>query len=190
LDRREITAEVVEEADRLTASGADAATIATRLGITEYVARLLFRNASLPRRLGRPRPSSRQVINARSGLDATTIRRIQRMLEVGWLSHREIAREADVSANAVGDVASGKRLAVTLTPPILSEGEEFLPRPIRCPVCRARVSVVPCRACGARREAEKVAGCVADGQAAVAVPKPGIRGASAAPPPCPPTVSG
>jgi hypothetical protein len=163
LDRREITAEVVEQADRLAASGADAATIATRLGITEYVAGLLVRNASLPHRLGRPRPSSRRVANARAGLDATTIRRIQRMLEVGWLSHREIAREAGVSANAVGDVASGKRLAVTLSPPILSDGEEFLPRPIRCPVCRARISVVPCRACAARREMGKAAGCEAAG---------------------------
>ena len=159
LDRTEITAEVVEQADRLTASGADVATIATRLGITEYVAGLLVRNASLPARLGRPRPSSRQVANARAGLDATTVRRIQRMLEVGWLSHREIAREAGVSANAVGDVASGKRLAVTLSPPILSDGEEFLPEPIRCQVCRARISVVPCRACGARRGAVVTVEC-------------------------------
>ena len=78
-----------------------------------------------------------------------------RPLEPVWFSHRETAREADVSANAVGDVASGKGLAVTLAPPILSDGEEFLPEPIRCPVCRARISAVPCRACGARRGAGK-----------------------------------
>ena len=83
---------------------------------------------------------------------------------LGWLSHREIAREAGVSVNAVGDADGGKRLAVTLSPPILSDGEEFLRRPIRCPVCRARISTVPCRACGARREMEKAAGCGAVSQ--------------------------
>jgi len=82
---------------------------------------------------------------------------------LGWLSHRGIAREAGVSANAVGYVASGKRLAVTLSPPILSDGEEFLPGPIRRPVCRAQISVVPCRACEARRELRKAAGCEAVG---------------------------
>ena len=85
-------------------------------------------------------------------VEATTICRIQRMLEVGWLNHQGIAREAGVSANLVADVASGKRPAITLSRPILAEGERFLPKPVRCSVCRVRISVVPCRACVANAE--------------------------------------
>jgi hypothetical protein len=85
------------------------------------------------------------------GVEAVTVRRIQRMLDVGWLNHKEIAREAGVSANFVADVASGRRQAVTLGMPILTEGEQFLPRPIRCIGCAALISVVPCRGCRARR---------------------------------------
>ena len=147
MQRTEITAEVVAKADLLATFGIDPATIAARLGITEYVAGLLVRNVSLPPRLGQPQPSSRRAPNSQRGLEATTIRRIQRMLEVGWLNHQEIAREAGVSANIVAHVASGKRTALTLARPRLSRGEQFLPEPIRCRGCHALLSVVPCRVC-------------------------------------------
>jgi hypothetical protein len=158
IERTEITAELVAKADLLATFGIDPATIATRLGITEYVAGLLVRNASLPPCLGRRQASRRPATNVPVGVDATTIRQIQRMLNINWLNHKEIAREAGVSTNFVAEVASGKRDAVTLLRPVLNKGERFLPRPIRCPVCRARISVVPCRACRTRREA----GCDAD----------------------------
>lgn len=160
MERTEITAEVVQAADRLTAFGIDAATIAARLRITEYVAGLLVRNASLPPCLGHRQPSSRRVKNIQAGIEATTIRLIQRMLEVGWLSHKEVAREAGVSANLVSDVACGKRTAITLSRPILNDGEEFLPKPVRCSVCRARISVIPCRACGTRRRTRRKSRCL------------------------------
>ena len=83
IDRTEITAEVVQQAGRLALFGIDAVTIAARLGITEYVAGLLVRNAWLPPRLGHPRRSSRRVTNVQVGVGATTIRRIRRMLDVG-----------------------------------------------------------------------------------------------------------
>ena len=157
MHRVEITAEVVRQADRLARFGIDPTTIATRLGITEYVAGLLVRNAGRNGRKRRSIVATRQVHNAQRGLDATTIRRIQRMLEVGMLTHTEIAREAGVSLNTITAVATGRRTAVTLSRPHLNDGERFLPEPIRCSVCRARISVVPCRACRARREMEGVA---------------------------------
>jgi len=157
MHRVEITAEVVRQADRLAKFGIAPAEIATRLGITEYVAGLLVRNASLPPRIGHPRPSGRRAANDQVPLEAADIRRIQRMLDVGLLNHQQIAREAGVSGNAVAGVASGKRRAVTLVRPILNVGERFLPEPIRCSVCRARISVVPCRACRAKRGLESAA---------------------------------
>jgi len=160
MQHTEITAEVVAKADLLAIFGIDAPTIAARLGITEYVARLLVRNASLPPCLGRPQPPRRRVKNIQPGIEATTIRSIQRMLEVGWLRHKEIAREAAVCTDFVSDVASGKRAAITLSRPHLADGEEFLPRPIRCPTCRARISVVPCRACRARQGTGRMAHCL------------------------------
>ena len=86
------------------------------------------------------------------GLDASTIRMIQRMLAVGILGHKAIAREAGVSPNMVTDVANGKRKAVTLSRPQLDEEEQFVREPIRCDQCGALISVVPCRACCARQE--------------------------------------
>lgn len=147
MQRTEITAELVAKADLLATFGIDAPMIAARLGITEYVADLLARNASLPPCLGQPHPSGQRAPNSQRGLEATTIRRIQRMLDVGWLNSQQIAREAGVSADIVGRVASGKRKALTLARPRLSRGERFLREPIRCRGCHALLSVVPCRAC-------------------------------------------
>ena len=154
MGHKEITPTMVTEAERLLGQGIEQATISARLGITEYVVGVI---ANDPNRLeGPPRPPKRvshRVRNARSGVDATTIRMIQRMLEVGILNYAGIAREAGVSTNTVGDVARGKRQAVTLVRPVLAEGEQFLVQPIRCDGCSASISVVPCRACNARGEA-------------------------------------
>ena len=54
-----------------------------------------------------------------------------------------------MSPNTVSDVATGKRAAITLSRPKLNEGETFLAEGIRCSVCKATISVIPCRACGA-----------------------------------------
>jgi hypothetical protein len=75
------------------------------------------------------------------------------MLDGGWLEPVQIAREAGVSMNLVTDVAMGRRDAVSTTRPTLNEGEEFLPRPIRCEECGGLISIVPCRACRANRYA-------------------------------------
>jgi len=154
MERREITAAVVEEARRLLAAGVDPPTIATQLGITEYVLGVIARGC--PDNVPAPgsRRSGQRVRNARRGIDAVTIRRVQRMLEVGWLGHGEIAREAGVSLGMVTAVARGQRVAITQGKPPLEEGERFLEKPIRCSVCKALLTVVPCRVCRTRREAD------------------------------------
>ena len=154
MDHKEITQAMVTEAERLLGQGIEQAIIAAWLGMSEYVVGVIANDPNRPQ--GVPRPPTRvnhRIRNARSGIDATTIRMIQRMLDVGILGYAEIAREAGVSTNTVGDVARGKRQAVTLSRPVLAKGEQFLAQPIRCGVCRALISVVPCRACNARREA-------------------------------------
>jgi len=156
LSRQEITAAVVEEAERLLTEGLDHSAIRARIGVTQYVLGILARRRGRSGQVPARRRSNGQVLNSQRGIDATTIRSIQRMLATGILSHVEIGREAGVSPNTVSDVASGKRRAITLTPPILGDGERFLPEPIRCSVCRATISVIPCRACAATRERELV----------------------------------
>jgi len=96
--------------------------------------------------------TGRRAPNSQKGIDAATIRSIQRMLGAGMLPHAEIAREAGVSTNMVSDVAAGRRQAVTMGRPPLADDERFLAEPIRCSVCRAKISIVPCRACRTRRE--------------------------------------
>ena len=80
-------------------------------------------------------------------LHTPALERIQRVLQVGWLNHQQIAREAGVSTHLVADVALGKRPAVTLVRPVLNVGERFLPKAVRCHGCGAQISVVPCRVC-------------------------------------------
>ncbi len=65
------------------------------------------------------------------------------------ISPSEIAREAGVSPHTVDAVAAGKRVAISTERPLLNDGEQFLPEPIRCSGCRAKIEVGPCRACGA-----------------------------------------
>jgi len=154
MDRAVISAAVVGEAERMLAEGAKRAAISARLGVTPYVVELIARNRDLrPADTGQPLVSKHRVANPSRGIDAVTIRMIRRMLAAGVLRQGEIAREVGVSSNMVAEVAAGKRLPVSTWRPYLQEGERFLPEPIRCSVCRANISVIPCRACRARREA-------------------------------------
>jgi DNA-binding CsgD family transcriptional regulator len=149
--RSRITAELVASAERLLAKGKKHGEIARELRISRYVVRLIERNARL-QALCPPAPvPSDRVRNSQRGLDAATIRRVQRMLAVGILPPMAIAREAGVSKNMVQAIACGQRPAIALVPPPMDADERFLPEPIRCSGCHALVSVVPCRACAARR---------------------------------------
>ena len=150
MDRRPITAAVAEEADRLLAQGEDHFTIATRLKITEYVVGLMAENRENDDQRP-PATSAQRFPNCHNFVDAVTVRRIQRMLDVSWLNHSQIAREVGVSPNFVTEVAQGERLPISTERPVLDKGERFLQAPIRCSVCRALVSIVPCRACRTRR---------------------------------------
>ena len=154
MDRSRITSAVVEAVDRMLASRLDHATIASQLGITRYVVGVITGDKHGKGRKPRAEQSARQVINAQRGVDAATIRMIQRMLEVGFLNQKAVAREAGVSMHVVSEVALGRRRAVTGERPCVFKdlGERFLPEPIRCSVCRAKILIVPCRACRARRE--------------------------------------
>jgi len=153
MDRKQITAAVIEEADRLLAEGVDHTVIATQLGLTEYVVEVIAGDTIGRGRKQPPQKHTRRVTNAQKGIDAATIRMIQRMLAVKWMGFDQIARQAEVSRSVVKQVAAGKRLAISTGRPIVFKdlGEQFLPRPIRCPGCHAMISIVPCRACRARR---------------------------------------
>lgn len=152
MDRTEVTAAVVKKAESMLDAGARHTVIAGRLGLTSYVVGLLARNRHLPPGGPSSRSLARRIRNTQRGIDATTIHMIRRMLDAGILPQVEIARLAGVSANTVGDVASGKRLPLSTWEPYLQAGERFLKEPIRCSVCRGLVTVVPCRVCRTRRE--------------------------------------
>jgi hypothetical protein len=153
MNRTAITAEVVAKAEQMMALGAKRAKIAAKLGLTPYVLRIIARyRGQTP--CGKPiERGQRHMRNSQLAIDAMTIRMIQRMLEVNILPYGEIAREAGVSFNTVNDVAAGKRLAISKRKPYLQKGEQFLAKPIRCRVCLAPISVVPCRACYTRQKA-------------------------------------
>lgn len=153
MERADITAAVIAETERLLAEGLDHATIAARLKITEYVVGVVDGD-----KLGKGRPQPRdlyrrRVPNRSRGIDATTIRMIERMLQVGMLCRWQIAREAGVSLNIVEEVATGRRLPVTTGRPVVFKdlGERFLEEPVRCSDCGAMISIAPCRACRALR---------------------------------------
>jgi hypothetical protein len=153
MDRTEITAAIVRKIERMLAQGTDHATIAATLGITQYVVWVIANDKLRCEGY----PPQQQIVshrnpNAQKALDATTIRMIQRMLDVGILPKLEIARQAGVSANMVSRVAKGKRQPITLLKPHLQEGERFLSQPIRCNSCGGLISVAPCRACATPRK--------------------------------------
>jgi DNA-directed RNA polymerase subunit N (RpoN/RPB10) len=148
MPRKEITDELIAKAERLALSGVDPATIAARLGITEYVVRMMFTDRLRWVHLSPPPPTRR---HARApAVDSATIRMIRRMLDVGWLNHTQIAREVGVVPAIVTQVAQGGRDAIDLTEPPLQDGERFVPKPVRCSGCGALLSVLPCRACRIR----------------------------------------
>ncbi|MBN2474275.1 MAG: hypothetical protein JXB62_06690 [Pirellulales bacterium] len=155
---REITARVVADVERRLAEGVGPQAVAAELAVTPYVAGLIAQNAGRQALPMRPRKTARRIRNRQACVEAVTIRRIQRMLEVGQLRHKEIAREAGVSVTLVAKVARGRRAAITPLRPILSDGEEFLRTPGRCRGCGALISVVPCRACrhAARAEIHRI----------------------------------
>ena len=151
MERTEITAAVVEEIERLSAQRVAPTTIAARLKVSEYVVGVVESDT-----LGKGRPQPRDLFRRRArnrprGVEATTIRMIQRMLQVGMLPRREIAREAGVSLNVVERVASGKRLLVNSGRPVVFKdlGERCLKKSILCKQCGGTIFIVPCRACRA-----------------------------------------
>jgi len=149
-DRRAITAAVVEQIDHLLAQGTDHAVIATGLGVTQYVVDVIAGD-----KIGKGRkPHQRKAsVGAKphQGVDAATVRRVERMLEVGWLNHRQIAREAGVHPRTLAKIAAGCRVAASTERPIVFSdlGERFLPEPVRCGGCGGMIEIVPCRACRA-----------------------------------------
>jgi len=159
MDRKVITAAIVEQADRLLTFGIDRATIAARVGITEYVIGVMVGDKLRNGRKQQPQQqrSTRRRGPTRQGTDAVTIRRIQRMLAVGILNHAQIAHEVGVSSHLVARVARGRRAPVsTEHPPVFRDlGEHFVRKPIRCEVCGALISIVPCRACRICRVSQK-----------------------------------
>jgi hypothetical protein len=150
MKHQEITAAVIAEIDRLLADGVDHATIARRFGLSTYVLAIIANehgNVLLSHPIYR---TGKHVHNAQKHVDAVTRRMIERMLIVGILRPNEIAREAGVSENTVRLIAKGENLISDTAAFYLQEGERFLHEPIRCDVCRALISVVPCRACNTR----------------------------------------
>ena len=149
MDRTEITAAVVDQADRLLAFRLDHATIAKRLGVTEYVVGVIATDRGRDGRRQPPDLYARHVRNRQNAVDGSVVRMIQRMLAVGILNHSQIAREAGVSINFVTQIANGDRTAVSTLRPVLNDGERFVPESVRCGGCGRRIYVVPCRACRA-----------------------------------------
>jgi hypothetical protein len=145
--RTEITAAVVNQADLLLAFRLDHATIAQRLGLTEYVVGVIAGDRG---RVGRQQPPDRckgHMPDRPNAMDSSVVRMVQRMLAVGMLNYRQIAREAGVSLNFVIQIANGERLPISTLRPVLSEGERFAPESVRCGGCGRQIYVVPCRAC-------------------------------------------
>ena len=160
MERQEITTAIVAEIDRMLAEGRRHTTIAKRLGVTKYVVQVIVHDKD---RIGRPAPKNSdgsRYSHRQNTTDVATVRMIQRMLEVGILRYTEIAREVGVSKNFVIRVAQGKRVPLDTSRPSLAAGERFLPMPIRCSVCRRKLSIVPCRACRAVRESKKSVWCM------------------------------
>jgi hypothetical protein len=154
MDRKPITAGVVEEIERLLAQGIGHGTIAACMSVTEYIVEVIAGDE-----MGRGREQPKQISSVAVPrfyryVDAATIRMIQRMLAVGMLSRPQIAHEAGVSPQLVEKVLKGKRLPVSAQRPYVFKdlGEKFLEKPIQCDECEAMIEIVPCRACRARRQ--------------------------------------
>ena len=153
MDHTEVTATVVEEIDRLLAQQAAHSVIAGWLKVSEYLVGVIAGDKIGRGRRPPPSSSSQGTFNRLRGIDAATIRMIQRMLQVKMLSQRQIGRETDVSTRIVEMVAAGKRLPVSTERPFIFKdlGERFVEKRVRCTDCGAMLSIVPCRACRALR---------------------------------------
>jgi len=147
MDRAIITTKLIGEAEQLLNEGLGYAEVARRLRITVYLARLL--SGERLRTFGNRRKdtSPHQMRPSWKYVDVATVRMVHRMLAVGILTYKEIAREAAVSHETVVRIASGKRLAISTNRPVLARGETFLREPIRCGECGNLISVRPCRLC-------------------------------------------
>lgn len=149
MHRTEITAAVVDQADRLLTFRLDHATIAARLGLTEYVVGVIAGDRGRDGRQQPPDRSKRHMPDRPNAMDSSVVRMVQRMLAVGMLNYSQIAREAGVSLNFVIQIANGDRTAVSTLRPVLSDGERFVRESVRCGGCGRKIYVVPCRACRA-----------------------------------------
>lgn len=149
----DITASVVDEIDRLLAEQTAHAAIAERLNVSEYLVGVIAGDKIGRGRRSPPDAAGRRSFNSLRGIDAATIRSIQRMLQVSMRSQRQIALETGVSTRIVEMVAAGERLPISTERPFVLKdlGERFLEKPIRCAECGAMLSIVPCRACRALR---------------------------------------
>lgn len=156
MQHREITAAVVAEIDQLLADDLPIAIIAKHTDVSQYVVERIARNPNRPRPRARLEETQRRPYRHRiNAVDFATVRMIERMLSVGILRQKEIAREAGVSHNFVNEIARGVRAVYDSSRPPLAPGERFLRIPIRCSVCRRMISIVPCRACRAVRESKR-----------------------------------
>jgi hypothetical protein len=148
MNRVEVTADLVHRAEQMLTVGIGTSTIASRLGLTRYVVGVIVADH---RRPGPPPPppppASRRVPCACRSVDPGTIRLVRRMLDIHYLNHSEIAREAGVSESTVSAVARGARHLGMGLRPRLDAGERYVPEGARCPQCGASIVVLPCRAC-------------------------------------------
>lgn len=75
------------------------------------------------------------------------VEEVRRLLALGNVSQRQIARQLRVSRGTVSAIASGKRPDYPIRTP---EEPELLLPPVRCPGCGGMVHP-PCRACRVRK---------------------------------------
>ena len=148
--RAPITAALVEEIDRLLVKNVAPEVIAKRLNVTPYVVGVIAGDESGRGCQPPPGRSDCRVAKSAQGIDAMTIRRIERMLAVGWLEQEQVAREAGVSPNTVSEVALGRRPVSTARYRQSPKGQLVLRDPIRCDYCGALVYIVPCQVCYTR----------------------------------------
>ena len=150
-----VTIETVQKIERLLAAGLPHRDIAAQCGVTTYVVGVIANDENRPRKAPPRRGRNHGVVYDRYWLSAVDVWRIQRMLEAGFLTTDEIGREVGVGSDTVIRIAKGLRPAITIIAAPVSDGEAFLPVPIRCKGCGGLISVTPCRVCEARRAREK-----------------------------------
>lgn len=146
---RNTTATVVAGIDRLLDQGVPHVEIAERLGVSEFLVGVIAGDRIGRKRRVPPAITGPQLPTRPRSIDAATIRRIRRMLDVHILSYSQIATEAGVSTRTVERVAAGQRVPVGSERPFVfkDRGERLLKRPVRCRQCGAMIAIAPCRCC-------------------------------------------